>query len=106
LDVLDYLHLNKNATAKEISTDLNIPKQHTSKILIKFEDDKLVKCEENESDKRSKRYSLTDDGFKLMQLHIMESNNHFDEIIAKLSIEEQEEFTDAMVILLNILKKL
>lgn len=106
LEVLNYLHLNTTATAKQIALDLNIPKQHASKILIKFEEDNLIQSKLDELDKRSKIYSLTDDGLKLMQLHIDKSNNYFIDLINNLSIEEQEEFTTAMEVLLNLLKKL
>ena len=102
LEVLNYLHLNKKATAKEISCDLNITKQHISKILIKFEEDNLVECKINDEDKRAKIYSLTNEGLKLMKLHINESNAYFDELINKLSPEEQEEFINSMKSMLKI----
>jgi DNA-binding MarR family transcriptional regulator len=106
LEVLNYLYLNKTTTAKEISVNLNIPKQHISKILIKFEDDSLVQSIVDELDKRSKIYSLTNEGLKLMQLHIEKSDDYFNGLIDNLSPKEQEEFTNAMVVMLNLLKKL
>ena len=106
LEVLNYLHIHKKATAKEIVSELNIPKQHISKILNKFQEDNLVQYITDETDKRAKIYSLTEEGLKLMELHISKSNEYFNEIINKLSKEEQMEFTATMKVFLEYLMKL
>ena len=106
LEVLNYLHLNKKAKSQEIADSLSIPKQHASKILLKFEEENIVQCKVDETDKRAKIYTLTEEGLKLIETHLKVSNKNFDDLLEKLNAEEQQEFVEAMKIMLKLLAKM
>lgn len=105
MEVLQCLFDCPELRANAISSKLQIPKQHSSKILHRLEDEDLVSHEKDKSDGRADLYSLTKKGSALMEAHLEMSNSHFLDSYHNLSKEDQKAMAEAMETLYQILKK-
>ena len=106
IEVLDYLYNNRIARVYEIAENLNIPKQHASKILSQFEQMGFVNKKPDAEDKRGALFSLTESGIIFIQDHISYSDGKFLNLMEQLECQERENFADAMRIMVTILEKL
>lgn len=106
VDVLNFLYECQEARAQEIADILNIPKQHSSKILMRLEELNLVADKPDKKDGRARRYYLTEEGRNLMNQHIEASNRNFEKLIEGLTPEDKEQLMTAMKTMVDILDKL
>ena len=106
IEVLDYLYEHTLVRGQDIAAVLHIPKQHVSKIILKFEEMGLIASSQDAGDKRAKRYYLTEQGKQQVEYHIQESNQHFEEMLEKLSKEERDEMMKAMNVVSMLLEKM
>ena len=106
IEVLDYMYEHSIVRGQDISEALNISKQHTSKILLKFQEMGLIDSCADISDKRAKQFHLTEQGKQYVENHITMSNIHFEEMIKKLTETEQREMVHAMQVMNTLLEKM
>ena len=105
VDVLDYLFEHGVVNAVFLAEELNVPKQHVSKILKKLESDGLIVSRVDPTDRRYRQVSLSLKGKQFVWDHIDTSNHHFNSVIQTLSEEEREELRTAMASIVQILDK-
>ena len=96
VEVLVYLFDNGKAQASEIAEELNISKQHVSKIVAGFIRLGYIDEVPNETDKRASVLSLTDRGREYLAEHFEASNRSFEALVALMSESERKRFAQAM----------
>lgn len=104
IEVLVLLSEVKCVQSSKIVTELNISKQHVSKIIKEFVSEGYVEVFPNPEDKRSNLISITESGQKLLNEHIKISNQSFNEIVSKMNDAEKKQFIDALETVYSILK--
>lgn len=106
VQVLDDLYENRPARPQEIADRLNIPKQHASKILSRLEELELAGAVSDPTDRRSRLYDLTEKGLTLLRSHMVESDRHFETLLAALDKDEQQALQETMETMIGLLQKL
>ena len=106
IEVLDYLYENHEGRTQEIADALLIPKQHASKIILRFVELGLVDSKPDSLDKRATIFYLTSKGLQLIEEHIKNSDEHFDSLICNLSEQDEKDLIASMEKIVNILEKL
>lgn len=104
-EVLVYLHDHNEGRISEIAEELNVPKQHISKIVIGFIEDGLVQSRASKKDKRSNILSLTSKGKAYMEEHFEQSDQYFNQLLDSMDKNDQEEFIQALKKIDEILSK-
>lgn len=104
-EVLVYLYDNRQGKISEMVEELNVPKQHISKIVIDFINDGLVQSETSRKDKRSNILSLTPKGLSYMEKHFEQSDKHFDLLLGRMDKKDQEDFIEALKTIDDILSR-
>lgn len=105
IEVLVYLSEVSCIQPSEIVNDLNISKQHVSRIIKEFISDGYVASKPNPEDKRANLVYITESGKEYLKKHIEISNNVFDDILSKMNEKDQKEFLEAMEIIYTLLDK-
>lgn len=104
IEVLVYLHDNEPAKASEISSSLNVPKQHVSKIIKAFSNEGLVSVIPDNDDKRANLIKLSDAGRALIEDHIKISNKHFEDLLNGLDPQSRATMLNSLKDLADILE--
>lgn len=94
-----------HCTAKLLVETLRIDKGYVSRILKKFERNKLIEKAASSQDKRTYEIRLTPVGRNLVADLINNTNERIAELIAPLSSNEKEELCEAMNRIRNLLEK-
>ncbi len=105
VDVLDYLFEHEAVNAVSLAEELNVPKQHISRILKKLEADGRIVSTVDPSDRRYRKVSLSPEGRRIVREHIEISNRHFDAVVRTLSEDERKELSTAMASIVRVLSK-
>ena len=103
VEILVYLYDNEHAQASEISETLNISKQHVSKIILKFINSGFVKEDPSSADGRCSILTLTDEGRVYIEKHIRISDASFEQLLARMDPDEQNEFRESMKYITELL---
>lgn len=106
VEVLIYLYDNVRVRVQDLAEELNIPKQHASKIITRLEELGYVAGSMCEGDKRAKLYFLTELGMELMNQHIEASNCNFEKLLEGLTLGEKTQFVVSMENMIRILEKM
>ena len=83
-------------TANSLSAKLNVDKSYMSRIIGGFEKKGLITKKESPEDNRAFYIELTEEGYKVIDGLIQESNSQIDQLLAPLSSAECEEIHTAM----------
>lgn len=105
VEVLVYLFDNGKAQASEIAEELNISKQHVSKIVAGFIRLGYINEAPNEADKRASVLSLTEKGRGYLSDHFEVSNRSFETFVCLMSDSERTRFAQAMKDISNLISK-
>ena len=106
VSALNLLYEHESMGPVEMAELLNIPKQHTSKMLSRLAELGLACAASDPADRRMHLYRLTEKGLQLVSDHISDSNRHFESLMSRLSPEDQKHFADAMKSMVYYLEKL
>ena len=106
VEVLVFLSEVESAQASEIVKELNISKQHVSRILKEFISDGYENVISNPKDKRANLISISERGQKFLDEHIEISNGVFEDILSKMDKEEKKLFLDSMDTIYTLLSKI
>ena len=106
VEVLNYLYENLEGHTQEIADALLIPKQHASKIILRFVELGLVNSKPDTLDKRATIFYLSSEGRNLVEAHINDSNEHFEYLINHLSKQDETDLMQSMKKIVEILEKL
>lgn len=106
IEVLDYLYENKEGRTQEVADALLIPKQHASKIILRFVELGFVDSRPDPFDKRATIFYLTPEGLHLIEEHIKDSDEHFESLIKNLTEQDKIDFIQSMDKIVEILEKL
>lgn len=106
IEVLVYLHDNEPVKASEISSFLNVPKQHVSKIIKAFSNEGLVSVVPDNDDRRANLIKLSDKGRSLIEDHIKISNRHFEDLLNGLDPEKRATMLNSMKDIADILESI
>lgn len=85
--------------------ELNVPKQHISKIVIEFIQNGLIQSKTSKEDKRSNILSLTPKGKSYMDRHFELSDKYFNRLLDSMNENDQKEFIRALKTIDEILSK-
>ena len=102
-DVLVYLYSHEGARASEIAEDLNISKQHVSKIISGFTSDGFVIDRTDERDKRAVSLALSRAGKEYLGQHFAASERSLQSLMEKMDDEEKKRFRSAMETIAELL---
>ncbi|MBP3871889.1 MAG: winged helix-turn-helix transcriptional regulator [Faecalicoccus sp.] len=103
VSVLVYLYDHKRAKASDIAAELNVPKQHVSKIINDFKEEGMVVEEKDVQDKRSRILSLTEKGLNYIRRHLEISNQSFYSLLESMDKKDQKDFLNALEIIVRVL---
>ena len=103
--MLVYLLEVDSAQASEIVAELNISKQHVSRILKEFINVGYVEVVNNPNDKRANYVSISEKGKKYLEKHIEISNKVFEDIISLMDEKDKKEFLDALNTIYTLLNE-
>ncbi len=106
IEVLDYLYENKEARIQEIAEALNVVKQHVSKIIFRLKELGLVTGRTDSTDRRASLFCLTEKGRSFVQEHIMSSDWNFERMLEGLGKTDREKLTEAMEVMVAVLRKM
>ena len=106
IEVLDYLYENHEGRTQDVADALLIPKQHASKIILRFVELGLIDSKPDPLDKRATIFSLSAKGLKLIEEHIEDSNEHFESLIKNLDEQDEVVLMQSMKKIVEILEKL
>ena len=84
--------------------ELNVPKQHISKIVIGFIRDGLAESGKDETDKRAAVVALTEKGNSLIKEHYEKSSDHFQSLLAGMKPEDRKQFIKALETIERLLR--
>ena len=101
--VLVYLYDHRRAKASDIATELNVPKQHVSKIINDFNDEGMVIEKKDVQDKRSRILSLSEEGLNYIREHLEISNQSFNSLLKSMNEEDREDFLNALETIVRVL---
>ena len=101
--VLVYLYDHKRAKAVDIAQDLNVPKQHVSKIINEFKETQMVIETADEKDKRSRILSLSDKGLVYIKSRLEISSKSFYELLDTMNEKDKTDFLNALETIVRIL---
>lgn len=104
-EVLVFLHDFPDSNLTEIVEELNVPKQHVSKIVIDFVDEGLIESRKNTKDKRSNTLRLTHKGEEYIQKHLEISYEHFISLMNDMDETDRKEFIQALETINRILSR-
>lgn len=104
-EVLVYLFDHGKVLSSDIVNDMNITKQHVSKIIKNYIENGYVKMEINEKDRRSSRILLTEKGTSYIKSHIDISNHSFDSLLLQMEEDERQNMMGAMKTISDLLSK-
>ncbi len=82
--VFDYLNTNENVTAKILSVEFDLPKQHISNILKKLENDGYIEKKVGE-DKRYYILKVTQKGKNEYYRHLNQSDEYASELLKQIT---------------------
>ena len=102
--VLVFLYDHKNCRINDIADELNVPKQHISKIVIGFIRDGLAESGKDETDKRAAVVALTEKGNSLIKEHYEKSSDHFQSLLAGMKPEDRKQFIRALETIERLLR--
>lgn len=103
VSVLVYLYDHKIAKASDIAIELNVPKQHISKIINDFKEEGMVVEEKDVQDKRSRILSLTEKGLNYIRQHLEMSNLSFYSLLESMDEKDREDFLNALETIVRVL---
>ena len=106
IEVLDYLYENHEGRTQEVADALLIPKQHASKIILRFVELGLVDSKPDSFDKRATIFYLSPEGLRLVEEHIKDSNEHFESLIKNLTEQDSIDLMKSMEKIVEILEKI
>lgn len=101
--VLVYLYDHRRAKASDIAIELNVPKQHISKIINDFKEEGMVIEEKDVQDKRSHILSLTEKGLNYIRQHLEMSNLSFYSLLESMDEKDQKDFLNALETIVRVL---
>lgn len=101
--VLVYLYDHRRAKASDIAIELNVPKQHISKIINDFKEEGMVVEEKDVQDKRSRILSLTEKGLNYIRQHLEMSNLSFYSLLESMDEKDQKDFLNALETIVRVL---
>lgn len=101
--VLVYLYDHRRAKASDIAIELNVPKQHVSKIINDFNDEGMVIEKKDVQDKRSRILSLSEEGLNYIREHLEISNQSFNSLLKSMNEEDREDFLNALETIVRVL---
>lgn len=99
------IHENEGCTAAHIAEAMNIDKSYLSKIISSHEKSGYIIKKPSSTDKRAYNLYLTDKGKKRALGFIRSSDNEIGNILAHLSIDEQQQLYEALEMITDLLKK-
>ena len=105
VEVLVYLFDNEPVQASQMVEELNISKQHASKIVASFVKAGYVRDSPNEKDKRANLLVLTERGRRYLADHFEVSNRSFESLVGEFSETERARFVQAMKDISDLLSK-
>lgn len=97
--------VNHLTTPMSISKKLNLDKSYTSRLINHLVKKGLVIKTPSPKDSRSVELSMTDEGIKTFNAINTESNHQVEEMIAKLSENDQQKFFECIKTAKNLLFK-
>lgn len=101
--VLVYLYDHRRAKASDIAIELNVPKQHISKIINDLKEEGMVVEEKDVQDKRSRILSLTEKGLNYIRQHLEMSNLSFYSLLESMDEKDQKDFLNALETIVRVL---
>lgn len=101
--VLLEISFNNDKTPIEVANNLKLDKSYTSRILNRFEKKGIVNKSPSAKDSRSIELSLTATGQELVKELNARSDQQIKDLLKDLSIDEQQQFFQAMTTLDNLL---
>ncbi len=101
--VLVYLYDHRRAKASDIAIELNVPKQHISKIINDFKEEGMVVEEKDVQDKRSRILSLSDKGLNYINDHLAISDQSFYSLLESMDEKDQKDFLNALETIVRVL---
>lgn len=104
-EVLVYLHDHQKGKITDMVEELNVPKQHLSKIVIDFVEKGLIQSSPSDHDRRCNLLSLTEKGNAYMDGHFSESYQHFEDLLKSLESKDRDDFMDALETIERILSR-
>ncbi len=104
--ICSYIYSHKSCSQDDVSVALKTDKTTVGKALASLENKACVIREQDSSDKRIKRLSLTDTGHKKVSELVDIHNNWLNEIMKCLTDEEQKNFENYCKRLLNAAENL
>ena len=105
VEVLVYLHDHGQARASEIADELNISKQHVSKIVNGFVDSGYIEALTGSDDRRSKVLSLSREGAEYLEGHIRLSDLAFERLVSSMDEAERARLRESMSVMGELLAK-
>ncbi len=105
ISVLVYLFDHGTGRAAEIAEELNVPKQHISKIVADFVKRGLVVYRKDDRDRRANVLSLSEAGKDYLLAHIKVSDDHFYEVMDQMDEDERREFLLALKAIVKVLNR-
>ncbi len=103
---LDEIVRNNGLRFRDIQEKLDIPKQHSSKIVGHLQALDLIRIEPSETDRRVKILHATEKGKALSAAHVEQSFVYLAKITSCLTEREKELLWDAAMTLVSIFEKI
>ncbi len=100
--VLVYLYDHKQAKAADIAQELNVPKQHVSKIITEFKDSGMIAETADVKDRRSRILSLSDKGLDYLNRHLETSSKSFYELLESMEEKDKTDFLNALETIVRV----
>jgi DNA-binding MarR family transcriptional regulator len=104
--ILIQLHYRGVCGMSEVSERFEITPAAASQLVDKLVQAGLIRREEDPHDRRAKCLNLTDKGRELIQQSIEERYRWVDQLAEKLTAEEREKVTEALVIINKVTSRL
>lgn len=96
---------NKNCTAQQIASELNMDKSYLSRILASLEKNNLIKRSTSKTDGREKQLTLTKNGDKLFEELELLSNKQVKQLLKGLGKNKIKQILQNMRSIQNLLNK-
>ena len=104
--ILMQLHYRGNCAVGDISERFDITNAAASQLVDKLVQSRLIQREEDPNDRRAKLLNLTEKGRQFIQQGIEERYRWVDQLAAKLSPEERDKVSEALIILTEAAREL
>ncbi|MEH7887274.1 helix-turn-helix domain-containing GNAT family N-acetyltransferase [Bacillus sp. JJ1609] len=103
--VITEIHIRKGCTATEIRENLGIDRGYMSRIVQKFEEEKIIFKEQSSDDKRQYLLFLTDYGKEILNGLVENANREVSKSIQKMSNSELNKLISSMEAIESIFSK-